>query len=98
PDIHTLSLHDALPICPQRGRGRGAAYLAVAAAKDDVEASRGIAVSGDVRHLAIASTGRLGLVLLVGRNRVELACTSTAAALVERSEEHTSELQSLAYL
>src|SRR5207302_4128194 len=70
---------------PQRGRGRGAAYLAVAAAEDDVEASRGIAVSGDVRHLAIAATGRHGLVLLVGRNRVELACTSTAAALVERA-------------
>src|SRR5205823_14035497 len=67
PEIYTLSLHDALPICPAR--------------------------------LARAAPGRGGA---RGAQQKEQAGAEPLRDLViidrQRSEEHTSELQSLAYL
>src|SRR5207237_10385934 len=47
--------------------------------------SRSVAVSYACTLLAMPASGRLGHFRLVSRNRVELPCTSTAAALVERA-------------
>src|SRR5438093_9950557 len=65
--IYTLSLHDALPISPHRGRNR----------------------SGYRRRAAQAS---------VPQSRPRSCGTEACAARRRRSEEHTSELQSLTNL
>src|SRR5687767_15617731 len=73
-EIYTLSLHDALPICPaQRERPR-----VVRPQKLDVVPGQAVVHAGR-RYRTPALRGDLRLRVL-------------------RSEEHTSELQSLAYL
>src|SRR5687767_15570819 len=71
--IYTLSLHDALPICPVRAVG-----------------------SNEEAHLATVADW-------LGPAVLQLACScrrgcAARARHRHRSEEHTSELQSLAYL
>src|SRR2546425_9370766 len=71
-EIYTLSLHDALPICPRaRDRGAHERRLRRLLRRD----------RGPARHAQLLRCGRHG-----GQHRQR------------RSEEHTSELQSLAYL
>src|SRR5205823_10949071 len=72
-EIYTLSLHDALPICPRQILDVVLVHIA------------GLA------HL-LATGARLGAVLDHTEHATRLQ------SLEERSEEHTSELQSLAYL
>src|SRR5438045_4623224 len=80
--IHTLSLHDALPICAEPGgpgcRARGSGPLAQAR-----RALRG----ARVHHAALRSPARAVPLLF-----------SAPVAGHRRSEEHTSELQSLRQL
>src|SRR5687767_6270398 len=90
--IYTLSLHDALPICAA-ARGGAPAQLRreradprAAAARADRAVARA-RVADHVQHPVRAR-----------RARVLLHQDDGAAQPVLRSEEHTSELQSLAYL
>src|SRR5258707_4359250 len=72
-EIYTLSLHDALPICPSISDSRAAAQGDLCPAPAPFHPSR-------------------------NKSR-ESACPNTfAARRMERSEEHTSELQSRQYL
>src|SRR5205823_13894846 len=85
-ETYTLSLHDALPILPAEHR----------AEFDDLldEARAGYALHDE--DVGTCYTWPLGLIrraLLVAGERL-----SSRGALDRRSEEHTSELQSLAYL
>src|SRR5205823_12615019 len=95
-EINTLSLHDALPICDERVLGHAA---------DICTDFSGLAASG----ISQASEKPCELMpsavlLLVDRLAKAMhAVSSTTAAgpscsSRRRSEEHTSELQSLAYL
>src|SRR5205814_9494355 len=88
--IYTLSLHDALPICPPRCefhflRGR---FKRIAEARGRVRL-------GHQQKSRPLSCCRL-------RSRLALAATRAAASplptTAARSEEHTSELQSLRHL
>src|SRR5205823_9877454 len=93
-DISTLSLHDALPIYPRQLLGRG--RLAAQGQADLVEEPvflLGVARPAGGHHvlpdvLTAAAAG----------NDVVDVLGMGAAVLAARSEEHTSELQSLAYL
>src|SRR5205823_9255985 len=93
PDLYSLSLHDALPISQLRDPGGEAGRPA-----------RGGAAPGarDPRQPRGAGAGRVGP---PGAGRPAAAALGaartvrrTASETVGRSEEHTSELQSLAYL
>src|SRR5687767_3226302 len=91
PEIYTLSLHDALPILFSLALPLGARFSvdAVAAAKRE-----GLA-PGEVPESArrpVVSLAMLGLILQFS------AIYFFNAISKGRSEEHTSELQSLAYL
>src|SRR3546814_3167290 len=84
PYCHTLSLHDALPIC-----------------KGDRPARSAFADDGRDHRYAQAKTGlrrtgdRLGLAALLGFDAGESARGIDERQHRQRSEEHTSELQSL---
>ena len=80
PEIYTLSLHDALPICV----GVGATIFDVA-----------LALLGDLPRDAdrCATVGDAVAELIEA-----LGLVRTGETVFDRSEEHTSELQSLAYL
>src|SRR5690606_41745517 len=80
PDVHTLSLHDALPIL-QRDAERLANAAAVAVCGDEVFRAHG--ALGAALEIAYAHRDAVG-VLLERRHFHSIA----------RSEEHTSELQS----
>src|SRR3546814_10888556 len=85
-----LSLHDALPICDRdrRRHGGGAGLL-----PGGVRAG-GVATSMCLIALALLQHPAYPLALIA--NRDELHARPTAAAGIDpRSEEHTSELQSL---
>src|SRR5205823_7317836 len=92
--IYTLSLHDALPICAAaadcrpggtRARRRSAADLRTATADVGATRQRDRAAASPVPRAAPRAGTR------AERSLWRVAPTS-------RSEEHTSELQSLAYL
>src|SRR5205823_12884358 len=93
PALYTLSLHDALPILPGRGPALGwprsgahrTARLAAVRLRGAARIGRGGGRAG----------GGLGA---VGRPGAELPLPRAGGADAVRSEEHTSELQSLAYL
>src|SRR3712207_8102465 len=71
-EIYTLSLHDALPICPRRRR-------------------LGLLDPAHARPRRAAAEG-------LGRAQDPAARGARAEGHVDRSEEHTSELQSRQYL
>src|SRR5205823_13767416 len=91
PLIYTLSLHDALPISANRHR---LCRSAVALAGPDRDRP--------ARPAAVAETAtpRSKARCIIMPSTARPAATRTASASIEttRSEEHTSELQSLAYL
>src|SRR5205823_14133199 len=87
---YTLSLHDALPICT----GRWFAH-------EHFVHSDGRAVLPDILTLGKAVGGGLPVGVMFARPQVAALQTSHPPAIrlpPLRSEEHTSELQSLAYL
>src|SRR5205823_14947652 len=97
PTPRTHSLHDALPI-----------FAAGDVVEDHgVEALAAQLLAGAL-HAAVAMLGReahqhLGGAALLGQRRQHVVCRGELqreglATLLLRSEEHTSELQSLAYL
>src|SRR2546425_5949145 len=92
-EIYTLSLHDALPICeavPRRANGAGHRPRAVVLGRRPPERRRAGAYTrwagAARRHRARRGASRPG------------ARAGRAGRAGSRSEEHTSELQSLAYL
>src|SRR5205823_12471485 len=97
PENHTRSLHDALPISSSRSAPTACVASAAtrpssarkATASSRVGTPRAAASSGDTEA---NSNGRA-----IAAVRASDATAMPAASLA-RSEEHTSELQSLAYL
>src|SRR3989441_5268916 len=85
-EIYTLSLHDALPISGRETVLRVARRAAAPLAKLLQVLERQV-VSGEVEHRVQQHAG------VAGREH-----EAVAPEPVGRSEEHTSELQSLAYL
>src|SRR5205823_13320177 len=83
PDISTLSLHDALPICPRRG-----ARLAGLPRHHGERDLPGLRARRDGRRHAVDQGGAD-----IGHRDLRALLQAPG-----RSEEHTSELQSLAYL
>src|SRR5205823_12406984 len=83
PEIYTLSLHDALPISTSYVRGI-------------FHSSDGAFVKLTVNRSWVSETLPLGsrFTFTIGNP----GCSVQPAAISPRSEEHTSELQSLAYL
>src|SRR5205823_12242407 len=86
PELHTLSLHDALPIC-----GCG---VPVCQAGDMLSAGRTEGTEPRASRLP-KTLSRTPPRKLVSRGGVSAGVASSSS---RRSEEHTSELQSLAYL
>src|SRR3546814_9742300 len=96
PYSHTLSLHDALPICPQAGvvgyfapdgNMDSCIVLRTAIVKDGemhVQAGAGIVADSDPLYEQRECEAKAGALFAAAREAVRL-----------RSEEHTSELQSL---
>src|SRR5205823_14316113 len=83
PDIYTLSLHDALPICPVI-----------------IDVDFGAGCLDDFPDDLATRADDLTDLVLRDRNRGDArrVLADLAASAGQRSEEHTSELQSLAYL
>src|SRR5207244_9728447 len=87
PDIYSLSLHDALPILHDR--------VLLDDADEHHEADEGIdvqLVAEEIQRDDRAETGRRKP--RQNRERVDVALVQHAQHDVDRSEEHTSELQS----
>src|SRR5690606_41368671 len=78
-ELYTLSLHDALPILFNLGLKNDGAYTGRNPAADIADLIEG----GIFTHFGEGDLGQHGV---IGKGR--------AAHIVERSEEHTSELQS----
>src|SRR5205823_13564042 len=92
PDLYTLSLHDALPISAVSEQG-GDLGLQVRADVLDVVGFVGLPQQQCRR--AVCRKPRLGEEVRVARGHDAVGQQEAGMA---RSEEHTSELQSLAYL
>src|SRR5205823_14175233 len=93
-----LSLHDALPIWFKKPRGQAFSWRVYVSSVDAY-----LAANGPGRGVRRASKGRMAKVekeITSLRALVEAGIPSASGVdrLAERSEEHTSELQSLAYL
>src|SRR5690606_41022872 len=88
PQIYTLSLHDALPICRHRLRVGGGEDAHV----DEVEVAEALGVLDELERLL----EHLGIVDVALRGEaVERALLADEELhVLHRSEEHTSELQS----
>src|SRR5205823_9500738 len=96
-DTYTLSLHDALPIFGEAGRPRAGLRVAPRVPGQEADLRRPEAVAQDVEQGEVLQRvgpdlGLGGLQLLAGHQ------LGADLGLEDRSEEHTSELQSLAYL
>src|SRR5205823_7777144 len=89
PAIYTPPLHDALPISP------GVLMLPLQYGYGLLRSAR--AVSGFTRGLIGASVGLI-FAASVEMARASLTTPGATRGSRQRSEEHTSELQSLAYL
>src|SRR5687767_1987192 len=89
-EIYTLSLHDALPICP------GAAEDPMNDIFDCIVVGGG--PGGLTAATYLARYRRRALIFDTGATRAAWIPTSRNCPGFPRSEEHTSELQSLAYL
>src|SRR5262249_57628348 len=90
---HPLSLHDALPICQ-----RAAAHVGWRVndfARRVIGAPRGLA---RIVVVSVASSRTNGLLAAAARRRAGIKPEFFASARRARSEEHTSELQSLTNL
>src|SRR5205823_13103421 len=94
PDISTLSLHDALPILTFAIVGGGPTGVEMAG--QIAELARDT-LSRDFRSVD-PRTGRILLIEASDRVLTSFPPSLSAKAERARSEEHTSELQSLAYL
>src|SRR5205823_9510467 len=95
PEIHPLSLHDALPISDALGGGTRTDRIPgrYAALSGCFARQRGPADSGhDDRSGDVVTARTAGLAAR------ESAAQAVTTSPDRRSEEHTSELQSLAYL
>src|SRR5205823_9700891 len=88
PPTHTLSLHDALPISPEELARRGRTLRA----GDRLSWAETAAWLFDLGYEPVTEVSEPGTF----SRRVGIIDIYPASA--ERSEEHTSELQSLAYL
>src|SRR5205823_8436037 len=84
-DIYTLSLHDALPICEAQPIGVGVGFRYAGVAMEQQPGRR-------------VGVHRGNLSRFEGRQREVCAAPGHVVLRQRRSEEHTSELQSLAYL
>src|SRR5205823_15128127 len=94
PETYTLSLHDALPIYPVERRDEFDLRLA----RQPLRFGR---VAGPVHHdrAAVVHVRRVADALDRVAEVPDLRCLGPRCSLTAvRSEEHTSELQSLAYL
>src|SRR5205823_13077349 len=90
--LHTLSLHDALPISIRRGSGPGTGcVLAAPRRRGNLVLSAAQAGSPRARWAPGAGAPR-------PPTAARCRPTRRAGSAAGRSEEHTSELQSLAYL
>src|SRR5205823_14795635 len=91
--IYILSLHDALPICKigetLRLMGRPPSD------RITQEVARELCVRTGSKAIILGSISNLGGQYVIG---VDGVSCNTGDTLAKRSEEHTSELQSLAYL
>src|SRR3546814_14143506 len=85
---HTLSLHDALPI--SRHRGRAAKERADLGKRGQVSRARAAA-----SHLAASPGMVVDLAEILGEDHGSVVPSAISRAVNFRSEEHTSELQSL---
>src|SRR5205823_13023855 len=92
PTLSTLSLHDALPISLSHGAHR--CELGHAGSHAVVDHDRGAPAEGDRSLLAVSIHPAAQLARLLLEPLVE----QRLGHAEHRSEEHTSELQSLAYL
>src|SRR5205823_8220870 len=88
PHTYTLSLHDALPIFIER-------YSRSARVSPDLMQAL-IREESAFNPKARSTTGALGLAQLMPQTAMRVA--QSLGLSLPRSEEHTSELQSLAYL
>src|SRR5205823_14347586 len=86
--LHPLSLHDALPIFPGAFGGKGPGFGAF------------LIIAGEgIERIDLRNPGRTSKHRPAGRDGVVVRRPLRGQVLVIiRSEEHTSELQSLAYL
>src|SRR5690606_41902335 len=85
----TLSLHDALPICVHSGESEGAARIGAEQADQDREMEQRLAHRGRLDGARIDLTQPLR-----GQERLPASGRDQDRVHVQRSEEHTSELQS----
>src|SRR5205823_13926729 len=93
-DVFPLSLHDALPISLDGGAPHDRAHDF---AGSDLARAGGPRRSSDV-HRRLHHARLDGDWALAGTQRLVVGESSARAPRAPRSEEHTSELQSLAYL
>src|SRR5205823_14848339 len=91
-DISIFSLHDALPICVDLRRRQ------IRVAEHLLERAQVASARQQVRRERVAQRVRAHPPLQARAPRVALDDLVDALARQRRSEEHTSELQSLAYL
>src|SRR5205823_10861497 len=97
PHIYTLSLHDALPISLRDGAYALGANKFETSTKVVVPA----ALSGIMASFILAISRAVGETMAVSLacgDRAKLTLDPREGIATMRSEEHTSELQSLAYL
>src|SRR5207244_11700040 len=88
--LYTLSLHDALPISFQKARS-GWRERAASSSNSATAISRWPKLC---RNLKRSSSWRLKARLAPMFEHFWSNCTPSASLIIERSEEHTSELQS----
>src|SRR5262249_58122553 len=92
-DIYTLSLHDALPICQS--------FLAPPAMRSSRPRNTAEAMNARcmrVSHMTLLSAYCCTFMKTCSRWIEEMATMADATLILRRSEEHTSELQSLTNL
>src|SRR5205823_12097951 len=96
--IYSLSLHDALPISSSP-RLRSTAIPASAAADSSSSISRSAGWRGALKRIErMPWTDPPEPTIGRDQQRSEISARGSAGPALWRSEEHTSELQSLAYL
>src|SRR5207249_12274317 len=87
PALYTLSLHDALPILAPKSE-------ATALSRSSSELGRVAAATPSATPMVVDSTSAVAVSNSVARKRVRTSPSTARFIHNERSEEHTSELQS----